>query len=180
MRRVLSTVWKYFNTATIIAFLLASISTFIPPASFSWISIFGLGFPYILAIYVCCLFISFFTEMKRAVIMLFLLPLCIFNVLNTFALRTEQTWKPEKDSTTLRVMTWNVQGFANYLRKKKSKEAFRTNKAEMLATIHLYNPDVLCLQEYKNIENAKRRTPNNNLQLPSALAGGLAAIRIRL
>jgi hypothetical protein len=79
--------------------------------------------------------------------------------MNTFAMRFSHEWRPQKDSATLRVMTWNVQGFANYLRRKKSRAAYRTNKAEMLATIDELHPDVLCMQEYRNIENAKRRTP---------------------
>jgi endonuclease/exonuclease/phosphatase family metal-dependent hydrolase len=54
-------------------------------------------------------------------------------------------------------MTWNVQGFVNYLHHKKTS-AYRTTREDMLALIHNYNPDVLCFQEYRNIQNAKRRT----------------------
>lgn len=159
MRVLLSKAWNVITIGTIIAFIPASLSTFIPPATFSWIALFGLGFPYIFAAHVCFMIICLFTHMKRAALMLLLLPLSIFNLRNTVALRPAQTWNAPNDSATLRVMTWNVQGFANYLARKKSKAAFRTTKAEMLATIDAYNPDVLCLQEYRNIENAKRRTP---------------------
>ncbi len=89
--------------------------------------------------------------------MLFTLPVGTFNIINTFALRTEIPWIQNKDTATLRVMTWNVQSFGNYLRKKKSNTAYRTNRDEMLATIKGYNPDVICFQEYRNIENSKRR-----------------------
>lgn len=88
-----------------------------------------------------------------------LLPVAYFNVANTFAVRKEIPWQPAKESSTLRIMTWNVQSFTGYLRKKKSNAAFRTSKAEMLNVIHTYNPDVLCLQDYRNLENSKRRQP---------------------
>ncbi|HRI22968.1 MAG TPA: endonuclease/exonuclease/phosphatase family protein, partial [Panacibacter sp.] len=63
----------------------------------------------------------------------------------------------KKDSSTLRIMTWNVQSFTNYLRKKKSKSDFRTSRDAMLETIKDNNPDILCFQEYRNIENVKKR-----------------------
>ena len=90
--------------------------------------------------------------------MLIILPAATFNTINTFALRTETPWQKAKSDSTLRVMTWNVQSFTNYLRKKKSVSAFKTSKDSILETIKTYNPDVICFQEYNNIENAKRRT----------------------
>ena len=158
MKIFFKTLWIIACIPLVSIFLLASFSTFIPPASFSYISILSLGFPYILAVYILFLIISFFAERKLAFIMLIILPAGTFNTLNTFALRTPITWQTRKDSSTLRVMTWNVQSFTNYLRKKKSVSAYKTSKDSILATIKTYNPDVVCFQEYNNIENAKRRT----------------------
>ena len=157
MKKFFKTVWIIACIPLISVYILASFSTFIPPAAFSYISLLSLGFPYILAVFILFLLISFFAERKLAYIMLVVLPVGTFNILNTFALRTEIPWQQNKDTAALRVMTWNVQSFGNYLRKKKSNSAYRTNRDEMLATIKGYNPDVICFQEYRNIENSKRR-----------------------
>ena len=157
MKKFFKTLWVIVCIPLISVYILASFSTFIPPSDFSYISLLSLGFPYILAVLLLFLLISFFAERKLAYIMLFALPVGTFNIINTFALRTEIPWIQNKDTATLRVMTWNVQSFGNYLRKKKSNTAYRTNRDEMLATIKGYNPDVICFQEYRNIENSKRR-----------------------
>lgn len=157
MKTFFKTVWIIICIPLISVFILASLSTFIAPETFSYISIVSLGFPYILAVYLLLLIISFFVEKKLAYIMLIILPVGTFNVINTFAIRTATPWQAKKDSTTLRIMTWNVQGFTNYLRKKKSKSDFRTSRDAMLQIIKDNNADVLCFQEYKNIENVKKR-----------------------
>jgi endonuclease/exonuclease/phosphatase family metal-dependent hydrolase len=94
-------------------------------------------------------------ERKLAYVMLIVLPIGYFNFFTTFAIRKEIPWRTQKDTTTLRVMTWNAQGFSNSLHRKQS--AYRTNREEILATIRSYDPDVICFQEYRNIENAKKR-----------------------
>jgi len=90
--------------------------------------------------------------------MLLIIPLGYFNAASTFAIRTATTWQADKDSATLRIMTWNVQNFVNNLR-KESAAAYADSKEGMLQTIHEYNPDVFCIQEYRNTENARRRHP---------------------
>jgi endonuclease/exonuclease/phosphatase family metal-dependent hydrolase len=157
MKEIIKIVWFYISIWLVIVFILSSLSSFIKPSSLSFISVLGLGFPYILATFFIFIIINFFVRRKLAYFMLIFLPFAYFNTVNTVALRTEATWQPQKDSSTLRVMTWNVQSFANYLHRKKTRSAYRTTREETLALIHNYNPDVLCFQEYRNIENAKRR-----------------------
>lgn len=159
MIRIIKASWNILGLLLIFFFIIASLSAFIPPRAISFVSVLGLGFPYILVVYITFIIMGLRRHTKLSIIMMFLLPLSIYNSMHTFAVSVPHDWQTKKDSTTLRVMTWNVQGFANYLRRKKSKAAYRTNKAEMLATIDEMHPDILCMQEYRNIENAKRRTP---------------------
>jgi exonuclease III len=76
--------------------------------------------------------------------------------MNSCAFRVSK-WQPQKDSTSLRIMTWNVQSFVNYIFYKDKSGYNDSSRKEMLETIHGYNPDILCFQEYKNIENARKR-----------------------
>jgi endonuclease/exonuclease/phosphatase family metal-dependent hydrolase len=159
LKRIFKTILIFIWLWLLITYLISSFSSFIPPEDFSFISLFALGYPYILAAFIIGMIICFFVKRKSAYVMLIILPAGYFNFVNTFALRSEILWKTEKDSTTLRVMTWNVQSFANYLHRKKTRSQYRTTRTAMLTIIHDYDPDVLCFQEYRNVENAKRRIP---------------------
>lgn len=158
MRRILRLAWKIFCIVVSCSFILSSLSTFIPPSVFSFASFFGLGFPYLLIAFLFCCIVGLFINRRQALLRMVLLPLGYFNFVNTVALRSPTEWQSKKDSATLRVMTWNVQSFVNNLR-KKSASAYTDSKEGILQTIHDYNPDVLCIQEYRNTENAKRRPP---------------------
>jgi endonuclease/exonuclease/phosphatase family metal-dependent hydrolase len=157
MKNILRIVWFYICVWVVIVFILSSISSFIKPSSFSFISVLGLGFPYIILSFFIFIIVNFFVRKRLAYFMLIFLPLAYFNTVNTFVLRKEIPWQSQKDSSTLRVMTWNVQSFTNYLHRKKTRSKYATTREDMLALIHDYNPDILCFQEYKNIENAKKR-----------------------
>ncbi len=159
MKKIAETVLIIASIPLISIFLLSSFSTFIPTHVFSYISLLALGFPFILAAYLLIMLVNFFVVRKLAVLMLILLPAAYFNTVNTFAFNPKKEFVTAKDSTTLRIMTWNVQSFANYLRRKKSNQAFKTNAQEMLDIIERYNPDILCFQEYRNVENAKGFSP---------------------
>lgn len=70
-----------------------------------------------------------------------------------------ESWKMQKDPQTLRVMTWNAEGFINPL--PPSNPAAEP-RMQMLKTICAFQPDILCVQEYRNIENAKWAVPVKN------------------
>jgi len=157
MRQFFIFCWKAACISLTLGFLLASFSTFIAASTFSFISIFALAFPYLFVAYTTCCIFNLFINRRWAYGMLLLLPVAYFNFTNTFAVRTEAPWQSAKDSSTLRIMTWNVQTFTGSLRKKASKTSVQVTQDSMLALIHYYNPDVLCMQEYRNVENSPRR-----------------------
>jgi len=158
MKKLFRLAWKIFCIVISCSFILSSLSCFIPPTVFSPASFFGLGFPYLLAAFLFCCIAGFFINRRQAFLRMALLPVGFFNISNTFALRTENTWQSQKDNSTLRVMTWNVQSFVNNLHKKSAQE-YADSKEGILKTIAEYNPDVFCIQEYRNTENARRRPP---------------------
>jgi len=157
MKDVLKIIWFYVCIWLVIVFILSSLSSFIKPASFSFISLSGLAFPYLLVVFFVFIIINFFVRKRLAYFMMIFLPLAYFNTVSTFALRPAKAWQTKKDSLALRIMTWNVQSFVNYLYHEQTSSDYHTTKEDMLSLIHRYDPDVLCFQEYKNIENAKRR-----------------------
>ena len=86
--------------------------------------------------------------------MLLSLLLSYKNIANSFAFNIPQRWKPQKDSNTLRVMTWNVESFVDLSFRGNPKAKTRI---AMLQLIQQYQPDIICFQEYKSVENGKRR-----------------------
>lgn len=155
MKKIIRILWFYICIWFIIVYIISSLSSFIPPQNFSFISLFSIGFPYILTAYILCTIIAFLTMRKLSYLMMVALPLGYLNIVTTFAFHREVPWQAKKDTATLRVMTWNAQSFANNLHKKQA--AYFAVREEMLKTIQKYDPDVICFQEYKNIENAKKR-----------------------
>lgn len=149
--------WKIINILATLCFITAALSPYISPAKFSYISLFGLGFPFILGGYIFCCITTFLKSKRNGILMFLMIFIGYTNIRNTFVMGSPAAWHDSKDSNTLRVMTWNVQGFSNYLRAKKSRVAFRTNRDSILATISEFNPGIICFQDYRNIENAKRR-----------------------
>jgi endonuclease/exonuclease/phosphatase family metal-dependent hydrolase len=155
MKGFFRTVWIVSSITLTCVYIISSFSSFIPPISFSYISLLSIGFIFILIVYILFCIINFFVERRLGFIMLIIFPIGYFNVVNSFAFRVGK-WQSQKDSTALRIMTWNVQNFVNYII-YKDKSAYTSSRKEMLETIHVYNPDILCFQEYKNVENGKKR-----------------------
>ena len=62
MKSIVKTLWLTANIALAGMYVLASLSTFIPPASFSFISIGTLAFPYLLVGFILAIIINFFAH----------------------------------------------------------------------------------------------------------------------
>lgn len=82
--------------------------------------------------------------------MLVCLPPALINLSHTIAFNIPQKFEEKKDSTTLRIMTWNVQDFVNLSEKSEVR-------SKMLHIISQKNPDVLCIQEFTNVEGGRWR-----------------------
>ena len=97
----------------------------------------------------------FFVHKKLAIILLFLLPVGWLSIGNTIALQFPKKWNNSKDIHTLRMLTWNVMNFDDLAFQGTNKS---NNRIGMLKLIEQYQPDIICFQEYKSVENGKRRT----------------------
>jgi len=151
MKKVIKTGWVIICVFVFAAYLVSCLTPFINPQHFSFISIFALSFPFIfLAAFICCLTLLFIQK-KTALFLLCVIFIGGFkNLSNTIALNTGK-WEMKKDTGSVRIMTWNVEDFVNLYRQNYSGAKPRI---EMLKKIHEYNPDILCLQEYRYFKGA--------------------------
>ena len=148
MKSFLRFVLKLFLFLVIAAFLISCFTQYIPPSAFSFITLFCLGFPYLfLLMFILALFFLFMN--KRIALLLFICLLFGYkNFRSTAALNFFSAWSTEKNDSALRIMTWNVQDFINLLPQSEVR-------LSMQQLIKQYNPDILCVQEFTNVEEGK-------------------------
>ena len=149
MMRVLRIFWLACCIAVIAAYLTACLSPYVPPSSASFISLFALVFPFLFTAAMFCTLTIFFIKKGAAFLTAVLLILAGYtNLRHSVALHPGK-WQIEKGSNTLRIMTWNVEEFLSVYPLADSHAAPRR---DMYSLIKQYNPDVLCVQEFKDLE----------------------------
>ena len=129
-------------------YVLTSLSCYIKPSFFSATGILAILFPYVFVLMFFIFIISFFINKKACFLFFLILLVGYKNISNSFAFN-KSSWTNAKDSSTLRVMTWNVQQFVNLMPQSFPEAAPRV---KMLKIIDSLKPDVFCAQEYWNVE----------------------------
>src|SRR5436190_4159805 len=150
MKNFLKTAWVLFCILLSILFLISCFSLYIPPASFSYIALFAIAFPYLFILMLIAAVTSFYIKKKTGFIMLVCLLPGSVNLLHTVAFNLPQKAGDKQNDSVLRIMTWNVQDFVNLTKKSDVR-------AKMLHIIAQKKPDILCLQEFTDIEGSKRK-----------------------
>jgi endonuclease/exonuclease/phosphatase family metal-dependent hydrolase len=135
------------NSAVLLLFLLACANTFLHPGRWWIISLLGLVFPYLLLLVICFFIIALLVPSLRrwSLISLAALLLGWTNIHAFFALHPASHFSPEKPPGSLRVLTWNVRSFDDFLTRRKVSSGHRP---KMLDFIGRQQADVLCLQEF--------------------------------
>lgn len=135
------------NSAVVVLFLLACANTFLHPGRWWVVSLLGLVFPYLLLLVICFLIIALSVRALRSWGLMSLAALLLgwTNIHAFFALHPASHFNPEKPPGSLRILTWNVRSFDDFLTRKKVSSGHRP---KMLDFIGRQQADVLCLQEF--------------------------------
>jgi endonuclease/exonuclease/phosphatase family metal-dependent hydrolase len=150
MKIFFKSAWIIFSIVLLLLFVISCFSPAIAPLTFSYITFFALAFPYLFLLTLIVAIINFYINKRLTIVMLICLPPGIFNLSHTIAFNFPKKFNDKKDSATLRVMTWNVQDFVNLSPQNEIR-------LKMLHIITQKNPDVLCVQEYTNVEGGRWR-----------------------
>ncbi|MEO9023053.1 MAG: endonuclease/exonuclease/phosphatase family protein [Ginsengibacter sp.] len=131
-------------------FLTGANVKYFDPDHWWFLSLFTLLLPYLLLILV--LFIPFwlFAKPLWSFISLLTILISLHAIRNVFAVNSSPSFVLQKDSGTIRIMTWNVELF-NILHYKDHPE----KRQQMIDLINKYNPDIACFQEMVAGENKK-------------------------
>jgi endonuclease/exonuclease/phosphatase family metal-dependent hydrolase len=142
------------NVLAVLFFLLACANAFLHPGKWWIISLLGLFFPLLLLIVLCFFFAGLFVPSFRKWSLLSLAALLIGwpNIHSFLALHPGRQFSLARSPHTLRILTWNVRSFDDYLTRKKGSSGHRP---KMLDFIGKLDADVLCLQEFYESRSLK-------------------------
>ncbi len=130
-------------------FIISCSSAYVSPYTFSYMPLFALCFPYFFIALLIFAIICFFINRKWALLMLLCLLAGIPNLSKTAAFNVPAAFNNQKKDSALRILTWNVQSFVSLQYKS-------TTWLKMLDVIAEKNPDIICMQEFKNVEGGRK------------------------
>lgn len=152
--------FSFTYIALLCVFLAASVTPHLHPASWWFVGFTGLLFPYLLlSLLVMMFFCVLFKKARLAVAGLIAIVISIPSIGLIFGRHFSNDFSPAKDSTALRIMSWNVRRFTPY--NKDYFDPINNNLRDIVEEVVKYQPDVLCLQEFYTGSSKKRR----NLEL---------------
>ncbi|TAH03489.1 MAG: endonuclease/exonuclease/phosphatase [Sphingobacteriales bacterium] len=131
------------NTLAVIVLFLCISATVINPAFFWYISYFGLAYPFIIGVNLIFSVIWLFRKRWYFLISVIAVLIGYAPLIRTISFRFEDEKGFKSDSTTIKLMTYNVGGFQS--RKKIEREVV---KSQILSLIKAQQPDILAIQEY--------------------------------
>lgn len=123
----------------LIAMTLSVISSFLDPVKFVWTAYFGLAFWAIFFYNLIVLTLLLLLWSKKAWIAVFTLLVSIPGVYKSFSTGHG------REGGELRIMSYNVLNFYDYLNEGKTREEVADGVANIVLE---YHPDVLCIQEF--------------------------------
>lgn len=149
MKKVFKTIWTACCIGVLAVYFVACLTPCIRTSSFSFISLLGLTFPFIFLVAVFCCLTILFTRKGTAALLLIIVFLAGYkNITSSFAMHPANGWHMQKDTGSLRIMTWNVEYFLSFY---PLQNPLAKPRRDLYKVIQQYNPDVLCMQEFKQL-----------------------------
>ena len=139
IRRFLKSIAFGLNIFTLLLLLSSWLSWTVSPERFSIFAYLGLGFAFTFIAAILFLFVwSFARKWKMLAVNILVILICIKPITAYFPVNIFSSKAPEK---TLKVMTYNVRGFAWDVNRGWDK------KHPMVEYIKSVDPDIICMQE---------------------------------
>lgn len=148
MKKVVFTLFVILSVLLFVSYLLACLTPYINPASFWPMTFLGLAFPLLALAALCCILTWLFFNKRVAIALTLLFLVGYKNVFAVFAFRPPAKFKLEKESSTLRILDWNVRHF-------KDSKKFAEGSGERRGIIDYMrkvNADIILIQEFLEIK----------------------------
>ncbi|HVM87537.1 MAG TPA: endonuclease/exonuclease/phosphatase family protein [Puia sp.] len=153
------------NVIAVLIFLLACCNSFLNPAKWWLVSLLGLVFPLLFFIvFGFLVFWLFMTSRRWALISLTALILGWPNIHSLFAFHIGASFKNDKAEGALRVLTWNVHEWDEFIKAKPDTSHWE----KMLLFLKQQDADLICFQEFFESHNPKK-LPDNIIRIQKEL-----------
>lgn len=139
---------RIFIISTIVAvllFLLACSNFFLNPQQWWFIAILGLAFPYLLCILIGLVVLWLIFRSRWVFLPVAALLLGFTNIRSLVGVNFSAGFNNQKDSNSIRIVSWNVSWFDEQSKADKTK---KSKRKEMLQFISGQQADILCFQEF--------------------------------
>jgi endonuclease/exonuclease/phosphatase family metal-dependent hydrolase len=136
---------------------LACISSFLPPSTYWYIAILGVGYAFLLAGLIGLLIFWVVIRSKWFILPLLTLLLSWKSINAFFAFHLMAPSVVTKQEGVIRIMQWNVERFGQMRPRNKQN---RTLRKQIFAYIRIQDPDILCMQEFFESNDPKRFAEN--------------------
>ena len=148
------------NILAVVLFLLACANSFLHPGKWWLISLLGLIFPLLLLLLLIFFIVGLFLSHYRPWSIVSLVTLLIgwSNIRSFIAMHPGADFTINKPTGAIRVMTWNVRSFDEYITRRRGASGHRVKMLNFIDSIH---PDILCLQEF-----LEHLTPSDTPNIP--------------
>src|SRR5688572_266727 len=134
-----------FNVFIAFIFLLSCLAPYLKPTQWWFISLLGIGFPFLLAILIAFVFWWLIVKPKYVLITFIALLLGLKSITVFLGFNLPDSFKYAKALKDIRIASWNVARFLEWKRNNNEKSQTRL---KMLDLIKKQNADILCLQEF--------------------------------
>jgi len=133
------------NVLAVLALLLAYLSVYINPGSFSIIAFFGLGYPIILAINVLFVLFWVFVRIKFSIISIVFILLGWNHIGRLVQFNSSS--EASQDSGSIKILSYNIQNFVKENTSSTKYIQSFENQEEITEFILNQKADIICLQE---------------------------------
>ncbi|WP_153797779.1 endonuclease/exonuclease/phosphatase family protein [Foetidibacter luteolus] len=148
-----------------VVYICCVLAAYVPPSSLAILGTFSLLFPYVLAVMVLLSLVSFLKNRRQGLVLLLVTAAGIKSLVNSFAFNLPATWKAEKNTATLRILTWNIRSFQIPEHDENAIE--KINWRTTMEHIKEWDPDVICMQEVALYESKGR--PDKHVRVLDSL-----------
>lgn len=161
VRRFSKRIFIVANIILVAIFLLACLNGYLNPTQWWWIAVLGLGIPFLLVLNIAFILFWLIFRSRWVFLSLAALLLSIGNIKTLIAFNFNSTFQQQKDSSHIRILTWNVSWFDE---QRKNDKLQKSKRKEMLAYIQSENADILCFQEFLESNREKNPSLYSNLE----------------
>ncbi|HEX8333619.1 MAG TPA: endonuclease/exonuclease/phosphatase family protein [Segetibacter sp.] len=148
MKRAIYFLLLFITIPTTIVYLASCSTPYIPPYNFWPLTFLAIGFPFIAISLFGLLVLWFFFNRKISFVLLLLFFVGYKNLSSALAINLPSSFNYKKDSSHIRVISWNVTFFENA---SKHADSATSERRIMINYLKKANADVLLLQEFRDL-----------------------------